>query len=128
MTNQPPEQHSTDRPPTLRLGGGAHIYVDLPFTGLTEEQQRWLHLLSGKRDLWLLAGIIRSSNELDQEILDEWKNLWLIEHQHSLWIYEFSDEEKQQVFEHLKKLRAAGYYLCEFTAYENYRAMEEWGC
>lgn len=123
MSNQPP--NPTEHPPTLRLGPGRHIYPDPPLAGLTEEQQRWAALLSTDRDIWLVTDIMRDSDILDHEILDEWKNLWLIKHQGSLWIYEFTDEEQQLAFTHLKELRAAGYYLREFAAYEDYRAREE---
>ena len=126
MTNQP--LHPTERPPTLQLGPGRHIYPDPPLAGLTEEQQRWAALLSTERDIWTVTDIMRGSDRRDHEILDDWKNQWLIKHQDSLWIYEFTDEEKREAHGHLKQLRAAGHYSREFVAFEEYRAREEWGC
>ncbi len=123
MTEQP-----TDPPPTLKLGPGSQIFADPFLARLTDEEKRWAHLLSDKRDLSLLVAIFRHPYPGDLEIVDEWKNLWLISHQDRLWIYGFSAEERRTVFQHLKELRAAGYYQHEFAAFEENRAREEWGC
>jgi hypothetical protein len=115
-------------PPTMSLGSGRQICQDPLMAGLNDEQKRWVDLLAGERDLVLLCAVSRSPHPSDQEILADWKNLWLIEHQDSLWIYGFTQEEKQQIFEHLKQLRSAGYYLPAFVRFEEHRAREEWGC
>ncbi len=128
MTNQP--SHPAERPPTLRLGPGDQIFQNPLLAGLDDEEKRWCHLLWvwGKRDLPTLAGICKSLDPLSQEVFADWKNLWLIWHQDRLWIYGFSKEEKQLVFEHLRQLRTAGYYRKAFTDFEEYRERDEWGC
>ena len=126
MTNQSNEQKTL--PPTMGLGPGSQIFQNPLLKGLDDEQKRWVDLLASDRDLALLCAVSRSPHPLDQEILADWKNHWLILHQDTLWIYGFSKEEKQRVFKHLKMLRADGYYIREFAAFEDYRVREEWGC
>ncbi len=72
MTDQP-----TALPPTDLLGPGSQIFADSFLVGLTDEEKRWAHLLSDKRDLSLLVAIFRHPYPGDLEIVDEWKNLWL---------------------------------------------------